>query len=202
MSAFRDAGHHWWQQCPACGMAWFIGGRPSDPDAEEECARCRAGESLSSARDAALEEAADQIECGCGLEECRQNLGPERIRALMSEPARRFVDVEHLRSCLMKYIGLDGAEHIMRDLGVDLDGAGGVFFVPTQDNGVTSLVHHVPEYATVENGLLPAPRRPVTDCGHVNPGDGLCAHPGNTTPECHEAACPMLPAPRKGERDE
>lgn len=40
MSAFKDSGHHWWQQCPACGMAWGIGEAPSDPDEEVECKRC------------------------------------------------------------------------------------------------------------------------------------------------------------------
>lgn len=40
MSAFKDSGHRWWQQCPACGMAWFIGEAPEDEDAEVECNRC------------------------------------------------------------------------------------------------------------------------------------------------------------------
>lgn len=35
--------------------------------------------------------------------------------------------------------------------------------------------------------------RPVFNCGHVNAVDGLCTHPNNMTPECHKAACPMLP---------
>ena len=36
------------------------------------------------------------------------------------------------------------------------------------------------------------PTRPVANCGHVNAGDGLCAHPSNLTPECHEHACPLV----------
>lgn len=36
------------------------------------------------------------------------------------------------------------------------------------------------------------PTRPVPNCGHVNPEDGLCAHPRNLTPECHEHACPLV----------
>ncbi|AEI66978.1 hypothetical protein [Corallococcus macrosporus] len=39
--------------------------------------------------------------------------------------------------------------------------------------------------------------RPVADCGHTNPEDGLCTHPDNMTPECHQHACPLLhQAPR------
>jgi hypothetical protein len=178
-------------------------------------------ESLSSAREAALQEAAEDHEKRAkAAEEFGHRATAEvwrcaasSVRALKSEPARRLVDVERVREALLRRVRTtvvtprEAAEQnllfaIADDLVVDLDETGGVFFVPTQDNGVTSLIHHEPEYATVENGLLPAPRRPVADCGHVNSGDGLCAHPDNTTPECHEAACPMLPAPRKGERDE
>lgn len=42
MSAFKDSDHHWWQQCSACSMAWFIGDAPEDEEAEEECERCSA----------------------------------------------------------------------------------------------------------------------------------------------------------------
>ncbi|QDE90163.1 hypothetical protein BHS06_15005 [Myxococcus xanthus] len=34
--------------------------------------------------------------------------------------------------------------------------------------------------------------RPVANCGHTNAVDGLCTHPDNMTPECHEFACPLL----------
>jgi hypothetical protein len=34
--------------------------------------------------------------------------------------------------------------------------------------------------------------RPVDLCGYVGDYDGLCAHPANTAPECHCAACPLV----------
>lgn len=40
MSAFKDSGHFWWQKCCSCDMAWFVGDRPDDEDADEECERC------------------------------------------------------------------------------------------------------------------------------------------------------------------
>lgn len=57
-------------------------------------------QSLRFARDAALEEAATLIECGCGLEQCRQNLGPARIRALKASPAAMAPEVARLRDGL------------------------------------------------------------------------------------------------------
>lgn len=38
--------------------------------------------------------------------------------------------------------------------------------------------------------------RPVDNCGHVNPLDGLCAHPMATTPECHCAFAEPRPCGR------
>jgi len=34
--------------------------------------------------------------------------------------------------------------------------------------------------------------RPVPNCEHANDGDGLCSHPRNMTPECHDGACPRV----------
>ncbi len=42
--------------------------------------------------------------------------------------------------------------------------------------------------------------RPVENCGHVA-GDGTCKHPKNMTPECHDNACPLVPAPSASERE-
>lgn len=43
MSAFKDSGHHWWQQCSSCEMAWFIGDEPCDgEETEATCRRCDA----------------------------------------------------------------------------------------------------------------------------------------------------------------
>ncbi|QQR47782.1 hypothetical protein JKA73_17765 [Myxococcus xanthus] len=43
--------------------------------------------------------------------------------------------------------------------------------------------------------------RPVANCGHVNAVDGLCTHPDNITPECHEHACPLLRKPHPDAED-
>lgn len=40
MAAFKDSGHFWWQQCPTCEMAWFVGDMPEDEEEDVECARC------------------------------------------------------------------------------------------------------------------------------------------------------------------
>jgi uncharacterized paraquat-inducible protein A len=43
MSAFKDSGHHWWQECQLCGMAWFVGDEPDHSrDSEATCQRCEA----------------------------------------------------------------------------------------------------------------------------------------------------------------
>lgn len=42
MAAFKDAGHFWWQRCSECEMAWYVGDKPGDEDAEETCERCSA----------------------------------------------------------------------------------------------------------------------------------------------------------------
>jgi hypothetical protein len=89
---------------------------------------------LSAARDAALEEAATQIQCGCGLDACRQNLGPERIRALKAHPAVRYLPEAKVRGAagaILAGVGSDdyerGVERGVRMLcgaiGVDLDAA-------------------------------------------------------------------------------
>lgn len=31
----------------------------------------------------------------------------------------------------------------------------------------------------------------IASCPHKTPDEGLCGHPTNMTPECHEAACPL-----------
>jgi hypothetical protein len=41
MTAFKDSGHFWWQQCATCDMAWFVGDRPADgKEHEADCERC------------------------------------------------------------------------------------------------------------------------------------------------------------------
>lgn len=42
MGAFKSSGHFWWKQCETCGMAWFVGDKPRDPEVDEECERCAA----------------------------------------------------------------------------------------------------------------------------------------------------------------
>lgn len=46
-----------------------------------------------------------------------------------------------------------------------------------------------PEWQDDATGNAP---RPVENCGHVNDEDGLCEHPLNMTPECHDGACPLV----------
>ena len=62
MSAFKDSGHFWWQQCQSCQMAWFVGDNLEDIDVDETCDRCQRDDRIAAeARAQALEEAEQRI---------------------------------------------------------------------------------------------------------------------------------------------
>jgi hypothetical protein len=132
-------------------------------DGEERTGFMLLDAALSSARDAALEEARQRVLSD--PKEFNRDDHATSINALKSEPARRFVDVERareeakqvLRHSADRYWRLGAATladalgaNVDDLLGVDLDGAGTTTQTPR-------------EYATVENGLLPAPRKEGRD---------------------------------------
>lgn len=105
---------------------------------EADMARVGAEEALSAARDAALEEAARRMEQWSGLRDEHGDAAERtavRIRALTSQPARRYVDAEKVweavaESRALEALGtpllyLDGwnaaLDDVARRLGVDLD---------------------------------------------------------------------------------
>jgi hypothetical protein len=51
MSALKDSGHHWWQQCQRCRMAWLGGNKPDGVDQDVTCAKCDADDSRVVAAD-------------------------------------------------------------------------------------------------------------------------------------------------------
>lgn len=117
---------------------------------------------VAQVRDAALEEAAVTIECGCGLDTCRQNLGPERIRAMKPKPAQERPVAE------CGNVGEDGlCDHPDNP-------------TPECHAGACPLV----ETASEENGLLPKKRRREHEYGEETRGFF-----GSTVAKCVRPGC-------------
>lgn len=156
------------------------------------------------ARDAALEEAEaacrdtfdiykqSETEGGQVMAEVAQQLEQD-IRALKSQPARRFLDAEEVERVLRRnwenYTGDagDAVLNVSRDLGLDLGAA------PASEESEHKHRWHsdrheavrcmecgaLRETATVENGLLPAPRTlERCECGGLNSRCYKCAGTG------------------------
>lgn len=128
MSAFKDSGHLWWQQCQRCRMAWFVGDKPADVDEDATCAKCDSDDlRVTQIRAEALEGAA--LICDAMTESVfKSSPEAEIIRALIATPAPASIPVERVREAVREtrrespdMTEADESD-LLRRLGVDLDG--------------------------------------------------------------------------------
>lgn len=90
MSAFKDSGHFWWQQCQRCRQAWFVGNKPKDVDEDLICRRCDAddlrvitarAEGFARAREMALGAIRDEVRA-VGEHQCTADEATAATRSL------------------------------------------------------------------------------------------------------------------------
>lgn len=104
MSAFKDSGHFWWQRCPSCEMAWFVGEKPADPDDDVECDRCPAMASEIAAAEArgverARDMAADYLVSKAGRARSFADHGAARTLEGLADDIRAMQDGQGREAC-------------------------------------------------------------------------------------------------------